>query len=75
MVRKKNDIEKCSTHNERKSVVADRFISTTKNKIYKLMTSISKDVYIDKLNDVLNEYNNKKHRATKIKPIDVKDNA
>ena len=38
------------------------------------MTSISKIVYIDKLDDIVNEYNNTKHRATKMKPIDVKDN-
>ena len=44
-----------STNNERKSVVAERFIGTLKNKIYKHMTSISKNVYIDKLNDMVNE--------------------
>ena len=56
----KNDIEMYSTHNEGKSVVAERFIRTIKNKIYKHMTSISKNVYIDKL-DIVNEYNNAKH--------------
>ena len=70
----KNDIEMYSTHNEGKSVVAKRFIRAIKNKIYKLMTSISKNVYIDKLDDIVNEYNNTKHRTTKMKPIDVKDN-
>ena len=70
----KNDIEMYSTHNEGKSVVAERFIRTIKNKIYKHMTSISKYVYIDKLDDIVNEYNNTKHRTTKMKPIDVKDN-
>ena len=70
----KNDIEMYSTHNEGKSVAAERFIRTIKNKIYKHMTSISKNVYIDKLDDVVNEYNNTKHRTTKMKPIDVKDN-
>ena len=54
-----------STHNEGKSVVAERFIRTIKNKIYKHMTSISKNVYIDKLDDIVNEYNNTKHRTTK----------
>ena len=49
-------------------------IRTIKNKIYKQMTSISKNMYIDKLDDIVNEYNNTKHRTTKIKPIDVKDN-
>ena len=70
----KNDIEMYSTHNEGKSVVAERFIRTIKNKIYKHMTSISKNLYIGKLDDIVNEYNNTKHRTTKMKPIDVKDN-
>ena len=70
----KNDIEMYSTFNEGKSVVAQRFIRTTKNKIYKHMTSISRNMYIDKLDDVVNEYNNTKHRTTKMKPTDVKDN-
>ena len=70
----KNDIEVYSTHNKGKSVVAERFIKTIKNKIYKHMTSISKNVYLDKLDDIVNEYNNAKHRTTKMKPIDVKDN-
>ena len=70
----KNDIEMHSTHNEGKYVVAERFIRTIKNKIYKHMTSISKILYIDKLDDIVNEYNNTKHRATKMKPTDVKDN-
>ena len=63
-----------STYNEGKSVVAERFIRTIKNKINKHMTSISKNVYIDKLDDIENEYNNTKHRTPKTKPIDVKDN-
>ena len=63
-----------STHNERKFVVAERFIRTIKNKIYKYMTSISKNVYIDKLNKIVNEYNNTYHTTIKMKPIDVKDN-
>ena len=54
---RKNDIEMYSTHNEGKSVVAERFIRTLKNKIYKYMTSISKNVYIDKLDDIKNKYN------------------
>ena len=62
-----------SIHNEGKSVVAERFIRTLKNKIYKYMMAISKNVYIDKLDDVLNEYNNT-YRTIKMKPIDVKDN-
>ena len=70
----KNDIEMYSAHNEGKSVVAERFIRKIKNKIYKYMTSISKNVYIDKLDDMVNEYNNIYHRTIKMKPIDVKDN-
>ena len=70
----KNDIEMYSTHNEGKSVVAERFIRTIKNKIYKHMTSISKSVYIDKLDDIVNKYNNTRHRIITMKPIDVKDN-
>ena len=63
-----------STHNEGKFVIAERFIRTLKNKIYKYMTSVSKNVYIDELNHILNEYNNTLHRTIKMKPIDVKDN-
>ena len=61
-------------HNEGKSVVAERFIRTLKTKIYKYMTSISKNEYIDKLDDTVNEYNNTYHRTIKLKPVDVKDN-
>ena len=71
---KVNDIEIYSTNNERKSVIAERFIRTLKNKIYKYMTSISKNVYIDKLDDIVKKYNNAYHTSTKIKPVDVKDN-
>ena len=60
-----------STFNEGKSVVGERFIRTLKNKIYKHMTTISKNVYIDVLNDIVNKYNNTIHRTIKIKPIDV----
>ena len=62
-----------SIHNKGKSVVAERFIRTLKNKIYKYMTAISKNVYIDKLDDIVNEYNNTYHRTIKMKPVDVKD--
>ena len=71
---KDNNIEIYSAHNEGKSVVSERFIRTIKNKIYKYMTSISKNVYIDKLDDVVDEYNNTYHRTIKIKPTDVKVN-
>ena len=63
-----------SIHNEGKSVVAERFIRTLKNKIYKHVTSLSENVYIDKLDDIVNEYNNTYHRRIKMKPIDVKSN-
>ena len=69
-----NDIVMYSTNNEGKSVVAERFIRTLKSKIYKYMISISKNVYIDKLDDIVNEYNNTYHTTIKMKPIDVKDN-
>ena len=65
-------IEMYSTHNEGKSVIAERFIRTLKNKIYKYMTSISKNVYIDKLDDIVNKYNNTYHSTSKIKPVNVK---
>ena len=71
---KDNDIEMYSIHNEGKSVVAERFIRTLKNKIYKYMTAISKNVYINKLDDIVDEYNNRYHRKIKMKPVDVKDN-
>ena len=47
-----------STHNEGKYVVAERFVRTLKSKIYKYMTSISKNMYIDKLDHIVDEYNN-----------------
>ena len=64
----------CSAHNKEKSVVAERFIRTLKKKIYKYMTSISKNVYIDKLDHIVYEYNKKYHATIKMRPIDVKDN-
>ena len=64
----------CSTHNEEKSVVAERFIRTLKNKIYKHMTSISKNIYFNVLDDIVKKYNNTYHSTIKMKPIDVKDN-
>ena len=60
------------THNERKSVVAEIFISILKKKIDKYMTSISKSVHIDKLDDIVNKYNNTYHRTFKMMRIDVK---
>ena len=60
-----------SAYNEGKSAVAERFIRTLKNKIFKHMTTISKNVYIDVLDDIVNKYNNTFHRTIKIKSIDV----
>ena len=60
------------THNEGKSVAAERFIRTLNNKIYKYMTSISKNAYIEKLDDIVYKYNNTYHRTIKMKPVDVK---
>ena len=71
---KDNDIEMYSIHNEEKSVVAERFIRILKTKIYKYMTSVSTNVHINKLDDILNEYNNTYHRTIKTKPVDAKDN-
>ena len=62
-----------STFNEGKSVVAERFIRTSKNKIFKHMKAISKNVYADVLDDIVNQYNNTIHRTIKMKPIDVID--
>ena len=65
-----------SIHNEGKSVAAERFIiRTLKTKIYKHMTSILINVSINKLDDVVGEYNQTYHRTIKMKPVDVKDNA
>ena len=64
-----------STYNEGKSVVAERFIRTLKNKIFKHMTAISKNVYFDVLDDIVNKYNNTVHRTIKMKPIDVTGNS
>ena len=60
-----------STYNARKSVVAERFIRNLKNKIFKHMRAVSKNVYFDVLYDIVNKYNNTVHRSIKIKPIDV----
>ena len=68
----KSVIEMYSTHNEGKFVVVDRFIRTLKNKIYKYMTSVSKNIYIDKLDYIVNKNNNTYHSTIKMKPVDVK---
>ena len=61
-----------SKHNKAKSVVVDRLIKTLKNKIYKYITSISNNVYINKLDDIVNKYNNTYDRTNKMKPVDLK---
>ena len=60
----KNGIEIYSTHNEGKSLIPERFIRALMNKNYKYMTSISKNVYIDKLEDIINKYNNTYHSTS-----------
>ena len=61
-----------STHNEEKSIVAERFTRTLKNKIYKFMTSISKNVYFEKSHDIIDKFNNTYHSTMKMKSTDVK---
>ena len=63
----KNNLEMYSTHNEGKSVVAERFIRTLKNKIYKYITSVTKNVCINKLGDIVNKYNNTYHKKIEMK--------
>ena len=60
-----------STYNEGKSVVAEKFIRTLKNEIYKHMTAISKNIYFDVLDDIVDEYNNTYHKTIKRQPVDV----
>ena len=67
-----NNIEKYSTQNKEKSVVPERSIKTLKNKIYKHMTAVSKNVNFDILHDIVDEYNNTYHGTIKMKSIDVK---
>ena len=71
---KDSDIEMYLTHNEGKSVVAERSIRTLKTEIYKDMILVSKNVYINKLDDIVGEYNRTYHRTIKMKPLDAKDN-
>ena len=67
----KINVEIYSTYNEGKCVVAERFIRTLKNKIFKHMIAISKNVYFDVLDDIGDKYNNTVHRTIKMKPIEV----
>ena len=68
---KTNNTEMNSTYNEGKSVVNERFIRILKNKIFKDMTTILKNIYFDVLDDTADKYNNTVHRTIKMKPIDV----
>ena len=72
---KRNNIEMYSTFNEGKSVVPEKFIRTLKNKIFKHMTAVSKNVYFDVLDDIVDKYNNTVHKTIKMKPIDVTDDS
>ena len=63
-----------SKHNEEKVVVTGRFIRTLKNKIYKHMKAVSKNMYIHQLDDIVNECNNTYQRTIKMKSVEVKDN-
>ena len=67
-----NDTEMYSTQNEEKSVVAEKFIRTLKNKNYKYMASIWKNVHIDSLANIVNKYNNTYHSPVNMNPADVK---
>ena len=71
---KNNDIKIYSTFNEGKSVIAERFIKTLKNTIYKHMTYIGKNIYFNVLDDIVKNYNNTVHSSIKMKPKDVKNN-
>ena len=66
-----NNIEMYSTYNEGKSVVAERFIRTLKNKIFKHMAAVSRNVYFDVLDIIVDKYNNTVYRSIKMKPVDV----
>ena len=72
---KENNVEMYSTHNEGKSVVAERFIKTLKNKIYKHMTTLGKNVYFNVLDYILNKNNNSFHSSIEMKPKDVTDDS
>ena len=71
---KDNNVEMYSTCNEGKSIIAEIFIRTLKS-ISKHMTSVSKDVYFDVLDDIVDKYNKTYHRTIKMKPSDVKSNS
>ena len=66
-----NGNEMYLTHSERKLVVAERFFRILKTKIYKHMTAVSKNGYTEKLDDIVDKYNNTYHKTVKMKPADV----
>ena len=70
-----NNIEMYWTYNEVKSVVAERFIRNLKSRIFKHMTAISRNVYFNVLDDIVNKYNNTIDKTIKMKPIDVTDDS
>ena len=72
---RKNAIEMYSINNKGKSEVAERYIRTLENIIYKYITSISKNMYINKLDDIVNKYNNTFHSTINMKLVDVKSRA
>ena len=72
---KRNNIEMYSTYNKGNSIVAERFIRTLKNKIFKQMTVSSKNIYFNVLDGIVNKYNNTVHRTVKMKPIEVMDDS
>ena len=66
-----NNIEMCSAYKEGKSVVAEKFIRKLKNKIFKHMAAISKNVCFDVLDNIVNKYSNTVHRSIKMEPINA----
>ena len=70
-----NNVKMYSAYNEGISVVAERFIRTLKNKIFKQMTTINQNIYFDVLDDILDKYNNTVHKTIKMRPIEVTDDS
>ena len=66
------DVFMYSTQNEGRTVVAEKFTRTLKNKIFKCRTAVSKNVYFDVLDDIVDKHNNTYHRTIKMKSVDVK---
>ena len=72
---KDNDVKMYSTYNEGTSIVAERFIRNLRNKIYKHMTAVRRNVCFDVLDDIVDKYNNTYQTTIKVKPIDVKSDS